>query len=98
MVSLICKTKGIMTSPSIGRFKQAQRTDNLWLLHLQLFVDLAEAIVGAQVDDQCCQLIDAHAAPQLAVEGVPGWFLKTVFVHFLQIVFSRPDPQADAVL
>src|SRR5258708_4460037 len=35
-----------MLSPSIGRFKQAQRTDNLRLLRLKLFVNLAEMIVG----------------------------------------------------
>jgi len=36
----------------LGRFKQTQRTDNLRLLYPQLFVDLAEAIVCTQVDDQ----------------------------------------------
>ncbi len=73
-----------MLSPSIGRFKQAQRTDNLRLLRLQLFVDLAEAIIGTQVDDQCCQLIVADAAAQLAVERVPGRPLERVFVDVLE--------------
>src|SRR5712691_12587060 len=74
-----------MLSPSIGRFKQAQRTDNLRLLRFQLFVDLAEAIVGTQVDDQCCQLIVADPATQLAVERVPGGLLEWIFVD----VFER---------
>src|SRR5436853_7639501 len=75
-----------MSSPSISRFKQAQRTDNLRLLRLQLFVDLAEAIVGTQVDDQCCQLIVADATAQLAVERVSGRPLEWVFVDVLKRV------------
>lgn len=73
-----------MLSPSIGRFKQAQRTDNLRLLYLQVFVDLAEAIVSTQVDDQRCQPIVADAAAQLAVERVPGGLLEWVFVDVLE--------------
>src|SRR5260221_14139058 len=73
-----------MLSPSTGRFKPAQRTDNLRLLRLQLFVDLAEMIVCTQVDDQCCQLIVANATAQLAVERVPGGSLEWVFVDVLE--------------
>src|SRR6266702_2189115 len=73
-----------MLSPTIGRFKQAQRADNLRFLRLQLFVDLAEAIVGTQVDDQRRQLLIADAAAQLAVERVPGGLLEWVFVDVLK--------------
>ena len=72
-------------SRRIGRVKQAQRTDDLRLLHLSLVVDLAEPIIGMQVDDQCRQLIVADTAAQLAVERIFARFLEWVFVD----VFER---------
>jgi len=44
-------------------------------------VDLAEAIFGPQIDDQCCQLIVTDATAQLAVERVPGEHV-TVYHNF----------------
>src|SRR6266516_1594664 len=70
--------------PRTGRFKQTQRTDNLRLLDLLVFVDLAKAVVGPQVDDQCCQLLVADAAAQLAIERIPGRLLERVFVDVLE--------------
>ena len=47
-------------------------------------MDLAEAIVGTQVDDQRCQLLVADTTAQLAVERIPGGLLERVFVDVLE--------------
>ena len=62
-----------------------------------MFVDLAEAIVGTQVDDQCCQLIVADAEEVREFVNDCVSHLLAYFIFAGAQVFNGPLKDGDLV-